>query len=109
MLMSAYTSGRDERYFRNAQDFIPERWNRHGPSNGMVMDPFASLPFGHGRRGCIGRRLAESQMYILLYKVRQIEINFLLLSLLRVVITTNPLFHSRPFQDLHFKLRITLK
>ncbi|XP_046449111.1 cytochrome P450 315a1, mitochondrial-like [Daphnia pulex] len=68
MLMSAYTSGRDERYFRNAQDFIPERWNRHGPSNGMVMDPFASLPFGHGRRGCIGRRLAESQMYILLYK-----------------------------------------
>jgi ecdysteroid 2-hydroxylase len=73
--MSAFTTGRDERYFRNAQNFMPERWNRHGPSNSMdmVMDPFASLPFGHGRRGCIGRRLAESQMYILLYKVRNIQ------------------------------------
>lgn len=70
--MSIFTSGRDERYFQNAQQFLPERWNRslqaHDQSL-MVKEPFASLPFGHGRRACVGRRLAEAQMYIFLQKV----------------------------------------
>lgn len=68
--MSTFTSGRDERYFCNAQEFLPERWNRHSsPNDNMVMNHFATLPFGHGRRSCIGRRLAETQIYILLFKV----------------------------------------
>lgn len=66
ILMSIFTSGRDERYYRNAQEFMPDRWNR---STEQPTDPFASLPFGYGKRGCIGRRLAEVQMYILLNKV----------------------------------------
>ncbi len=55
---------------------MPERWDRSLslPGQPMVMDPFASLPFGHGRRACVGRRLAEAQMYILLQKVRCIKI-----------------------------------
>lgn len=67
--MSIFTSGRDERYYRDAKKFTPDRWNRSGSPSDQSTDPFASLPFGHGRRACVGRRLAEAQMYILLYKV----------------------------------------
>jgi len=66
--MSIYSSGRNNSYFPNANLFMPERWNRNETKN-EVIDPYASLPFGHGKRACIGRRLAEAQMYILLYKV----------------------------------------
>lgn len=69
VLMSIFTSGRNDRYFYNAEQFLPERWSRHASSNdNMVMNHFASLPFGHGRRSCIGRRLAEAQIYILLFR-----------------------------------------
>ena len=68
VLMSIYSSGRNYSYFHNANFFLPERWNRNATKN-EVMDLYASLPFGHGKRACIGRRLAEAQMYILLYKV----------------------------------------
>lgn len=69
VLMSIFTSGRNDRYFYNAEQFLPERWSRRASSNdNMVMNHFASLPFGHGRRSCIGRRLAEAQIYILLFR-----------------------------------------
>jgi len=64
-LLSVYSSGRSEKYFPNPEVFLPERWSR---SNSGVQDPYGSLPFGHGKRACVGRRLAETQMYILLYK-----------------------------------------
>jgi len=64
-LLSVYSSGRNEKYFPNAEAFLPQRWSR---SSGGVHDPYGSLPFGHGRRACVGRRLAEAQMHILLYK-----------------------------------------
>merc|ERR1712071_235677 len=64
-LLSVHGSGRSEKYFPNPEVFLPERWSR---SNSGVQDPYGSLPFGHGKRACVGRRLAETQMYILLYK-----------------------------------------
>ena len=67
--MSIFTTGRDERFYLNAKQFSPERWNRSEPLENQPKNPFASLPFGHGRRACVGRRLAEAQMYILLRKV----------------------------------------
>lgn len=49
-------------------EFIPERYE---PNSGFKkIRPFTSLPFGHGPRACIGRRVAEISMYIFLYRVR---------------------------------------
>ena len=70
-MLSIYSSGRDERYFENAASFLPERWDRKAKKEkAAVIDAFASLPFGHGKRACVGRRLAEAQIFILLQKVK---------------------------------------
>ena len=45
-----YAMGRDTRYFRNPQQFNPDRWDRDHKEH----HPFASLPFGFGPRACYG-------------------------------------------------------
>ncbi|RXG73251.1 putative cytochrome P450 12a4, mitochondrial, partial [Armadillidium vulgare] len=47
------TSGRDEKNFKQSNEFIPERWMRDRPLG--QIHPFASIPFSHGTRMCIGR------------------------------------------------------
>ncbi|GFS75739.1 probable cytochrome P450 12a4, mitochondrial [Trichonephila clavipes] len=45
----------DEKYFKNAENFIPERWlNKQEKPN-----PFAFVPFGFGPRGCIGKKTSS--------------------------------------------------
>uniref|UniRef100_T1JAE9 Cytochrome P450 n=1 Tax=Strigamia maritima TaxID=126957 RepID=T1JAE9_STRMM len=67
VLMSMYSTGRDEEYFEQADEFVPERWL---PGSALKSFPaHASLPFGSGTRSCIGRRIAETQMYLLLAQV----------------------------------------
>lgn len=39
------------------------------PHAGQRIHPFVSLPFGYGRRMCIGRRFAENELHILVAKV----------------------------------------
>ena len=53
-----------EENFKNASKFLPERWLEKNSCH-----PFLVLPFGHGPRACIGRRLAEQSIYCLLLKV----------------------------------------
>jgi cytochrome P450 len=61
---------RSETYFSNPTKFDPTRWLRTADNNQSCIDPFASLPFSHGKRMCIGRRMAEQKIYVIIMKVR---------------------------------------
>lgn len=56
-----------EEHFPRPSEFLPERWLRDRPMGSI--NPFASIPFGIGPRSCIGRRLAEQEMYTLLARM----------------------------------------
>ncbi|CAH2089680.1 unnamed protein product [Euphydryas editha] len=94
-----YIMSNEERYFPNPHDYVPERWLREKDNRNVDMSsefrtndmqsicehakavlisekqreigihPFASLPFGFGRRMCIGKRFAEAELQLLLAKV----------------------------------------
>lgn len=57
-----------EEHFPDALKFIPERWIKGDPQESNH-HPYAVLPFGFGTRMCIGRRLAELEMFQLVTKV----------------------------------------
>eukprot|EP00795_Rhopilema_esculentum_P015013 gene15013-6172_t len=62
-----HAMGRSEDYFENAKEFVPERWLRM--ESATKHSAYASIPFGHGVRMCLGRRLAELELQILLIKI----------------------------------------
>lgn len=69
-----YVLSNKEEYFPEAHRFIPERWMKSEavdscPFATQKIHPFVSLPFGYGRRTCLGRRFAEAEMAIILSKV----------------------------------------
>lgn len=60
LMINSHALGSSEDYFNDGKKFKPERWLReHGTIN-----PFAHVPFGIGKRMCIGRRLAELQLQL---------------------------------------------
>ncbi|CAD5123414.1 DgyrCDS11764 [Dimorphilus gyrociliatus] len=61
-----YTMGRNEDRFRNAKEFIPERWLGDEGKNNLV---FCNWIFGHGPRLCLGKRLAEEEVYLAIFEV----------------------------------------
>nr|AVL92818.1 CYP450 [Locusta migratoria] len=61
-----YVMGRSERYFPDAGRFQPERWLQS-----RTHHPFASLPFGYGRRMCLGRRFADLEIQMVIAKMVQ--------------------------------------
>lgn len=69
-----------EEYFENANKFIPERWLKKDAAAAAKKDfrnRFLWLPFGHGPRMCMGRRIAELEMRILLCTVlRNYQVNY---------------------------------
>lgn len=75
--MCLYTTGRMEKYFEKPGQFIPERWIRDKKTGkNQIIDNYACLPFGAGVRSCIGRRVAEVQMQLLISRVSIIIIIF---------------------------------
>ncbi|XP_067632322.1 probable cytochrome P450 49a1 [Eurosta solidaginis] len=66
----------DPTYFPEPKCFLPERWLKQSetsaqqcPYAGRKIHPFVSLPFGYGRRMCVGRRFAEIELNMLLAKI----------------------------------------
>ncbi|OQV21685.1 Sterol 26-hydroxylase, mitochondrial [Hypsibius exemplaris] len=80
IMMGAYSMGRDEKTFEEPNKFIPERWLRARET--MHPDErrdahYAAIPFAFGPRCCVGRRLAETEMHMLLAKlIRRFKIEY---------------------------------
>ncbi|NWX10968.1 CP27B protein, partial [Caloenas nicobarica] len=60
-----YAASRDSRHFPAPDSFRPERWL----CRDVPCHPFASLPFGVGKRSCVGRRVAELEIHQALAQV----------------------------------------
>ncbi|XP_015127001.1 probable cytochrome P450 301a1, mitochondrial [Diachasma alloeum] len=60
-------TGNMEEWVDDAKTFKPERWLKEGADD--KLHPFASLPYGHGARMCLGRRFADLEMQVLLAKL----------------------------------------
>lgn len=66
----SYFLCRDESVFPNAKQFIPERCLRDSDNHTQgVPYSFASIPFGFGKRMCVGRRIDELEMHLLLSRI----------------------------------------
>ncbi|KAK3923649.1 putative cytochrome P450 [Frankliniella fusca] len=70
IIFQHYVASNQERYFPEAGRFRPERWLREHQAS-CPAHPFASLPFGYGRRMCIGRRFAELELHTVIAKMVQ--------------------------------------
>ncbi|XP_077419962.1 cytochrome P450 27C1 [Vanacampus margaritifer] len=64
-----YSTSLDDENFADALDFRPDRWIRKDSSDRI--DNFGSIPFGYGIRSCIGRRIAELEMHLVLTRLIQ--------------------------------------
>ncbi|GAB6020589.1 hypothetical protein CHUAL_003268 [Chamberlinius hualienensis] len=56
--------------FDSPNEFKPERWLRGDPAY-KKYNMFTWLPFGHGRRACIGRQIAQQETHLLITRVLQ--------------------------------------
>lgn len=70
-----YATSYEEENFPRAREFRPERWLREG-GLGRV-DNFGSIPFGYGVRSCIGRRIAELEIHLLMIQVGHVAVGWL--------------------------------
>ena len=59
--MSTFVAGHLPEFFPNPEAFQPERWNRE---NVELPSAFSSLPFGFGRRSCVGKFHPQPSSYI---------------------------------------------
>ncbi|KAK2494377.1 hypothetical protein MC885_010489 [Smutsia gigantea] len=71
LMLNTQVLGSNEENFEDSSQFRPERWLQKK----RKINPFAHLPFGIGKRMCIGRRLAELQLHLALcWIVRKYDI-----------------------------------
>ncbi|XP_063068134.1 sterol 26-hydroxylase, mitochondrial [Engraulis encrasicolus] len=65
-----YAACHDEGEFPEPERFMPERWLRGTPSQSQH-HPYSFIPFGVGVRACLGKRVAELEMYFALSRIMQ--------------------------------------
>uniref|UniRef100_A0A668UTR0 steroid 11beta-monooxygenase n=1 Tax=Oreochromis aureus TaxID=47969 RepID=A0A668UTR0_OREAU len=63
-----YPMGRSEKVFEDPLHFDPSRWSREEGQRAEAAG-FRSLAFGFGARQCVGRRIAENEMQLLLMHI----------------------------------------
>jgi cytochrome P450 len=68
VMLSYYLTHRDEQCWAQADQFIPERFNRKTPHHQL---PFSYLPFGGGPRNCIGAAFAQVETRLVLARIIQ--------------------------------------
>lgn len=68
MIMCNSFITKSAKYFRNPLKFDPNRWERSEKGFDEI-HPYSTVSFGHGARMCIGRRLAEQEIYLTIIKV----------------------------------------
>lgn len=63
------TLSMSEEQFANPEEFLPERWlDSNDPQKQRQMG-MCVLPFGIGKRNCMGRRFAEQEIHLATIKV----------------------------------------
>lgn len=66
-------ASRLEKHFDRPNEFDPQRWLQRKTN----INPYVVLPFGHGMRSCIARRMAEQSILVFLLKLfRRYEIEW---------------------------------
>lgn len=73
--MAAMILQQEDKYFVQADKFLPERWLKDGsfdcPSQ-KKSHPFVNLPFGFGPRTCVGKRMAMMEMEIVISRITRL-------------------------------------
>ena len=64
----------DEKYWPNVNEFRPERFLENGKY--MTTRPKAYIPFGVGRRICLGEKLAIADLFLVLVRFLQSTSNY---------------------------------
>ncbi len=59
----------DPKYWNNPQEFKPERFLESGKY--LTSRPTAFIPFGTGRRMCLGEKLAINDIFLILVRLLQ--------------------------------------
>ena len=64
----------DHKYWNNAKEFRPERFLENGKY--LKTRPKAFIPFGVGRRICLGEKLATADLFLVLVRLLQKTANY---------------------------------
>ncbi len=59
----------DPKYWNNPREFRPERFLENGKY--LALRPTAFIPFGTGRRKCLGEKLAINDLFLVLVRFLQ--------------------------------------
>ena len=98
ILICPYSVHRDPKLWQNAEEFIPERFEKEKMKN---IDKFAFFPFGGGPRMCVGNNFALMEMQLVLAVIGQ---KYLLEEDKTHVVKLDPLITLRPNNGVKVRL-----